>query len=502
MLWSITKIAIFLALCVGLALGAWQIMEMEGGVTIQFQGIELYLTPIKVVLALGVLIVALWLFLKLLSLLVAVLKFINGDDTALSRYFDRSRERKGFEALSQGMLALAAGEGRLALAKASKAEKYLHKPELTNLLTAQAAEMCGDRKTAETVYKRLLKDDSTRFVGVRGLLKHKLEDGDTDTARQLAEKALGLKPKHAETQDVLLRLQAEAEDWAGARKTLGTKLKYGSLPRDVHKRRDAVMALSEAKCILDDKNDIAAREAAIEANRKSPDLIPAAYFAARAYIEKGEKRSAARVLKKAWDAQPHPDLAAAFAEIEPSETPAARIKRFQKLIKTTPEHRESRLLMAELNIAAEDFPAARRALGPLAEKEPDARSLTIMAAIERGEGSSDTVVKAWLTRALGAPRGPAWVCDNCQNIHTEWVPICKNCHSFDTLSWRSPPDAAVKAATGVEMLPLIVGAIGDASSTPAPEDAATAEVIADAEIAASDVTPDTQSAADSGNRQG
>ena len=61
-----------------------------------------------------------WLVLKLIGLLVATLRFLNGDDTALSRYFSRRTERKGFEALADGMLALAAGEGREAMAKAAR----------------------------------------------------------------------------------------------------------------------------------------------------------------------------------------------------------------------------------------------------------------------------------------------------------------------------------------------------------------------------------------------
>ena len=164
-------------------------------------------------------------------------------------------------------------------------------------------------------------------------------------------------------QDTLLKLQAECKDWAGARKTLAAKLKHGAMPRDLHKRRDAVLALSEAKEVLDEGSDIKAREAAIEANRRSPDLIPAAVMAARGYIEKGKPRYAARLLKKAWGVRPHPDLAAAFAEIAPDETPAKRLKRFEELVQTNPGDRESKLLKAELHIAAEDFPrrAARSA---------------------------------------------------------------------------------------------------------------------------------------------
>ncbi len=485
MLWSIIKIFIFVALVVAAAFGAGYLLELDGGVRIQMAGLEFNLTPLMTVIALLVLVLAIWLILKLASLLIAVLKFINGDETALSRYFSRNRQEKGYKALSEGIMALASGEGDVAMAKAGKAEKYLRKPALTNLITAQAAEMKGDRRKAEEVYKRLLTNEKTRFVGVRGIMRQKLSDGDTETALKLAETAFALKPRHEEVQDTLLQLQARTEDWKGARETLRAKLKFGSLPRDVHKRRDAVLALSEARDVLDDGKDIEAREAAIEANRLSPDLVPAAVMAARGYIEQGKKRYAIRVVRKAWGVQPHPDLAAAFAGIEPDETAPQRIKRFAKLTSAQPDHRETKLLNAELQIAAEDFPAARRALGDLAETAPDARTLTIMAAIERGEGASDAVVKGWLARALSAPRGPQWVCDNCHHIHAQWAPACDNCQSFDTLSWTAPPEAAVTSATGVEMLPLIVGALEDQSEDDegdeGPDAAADADVV-DAEL--------------------
>lgn len=317
--------------------------------------------------------------------------------------------------------------------------------------------MTGDRRRAEQVYKDLVRDDRTRFVGVRGLLKQKLEDGDTDTALALAQKAFELKPRHSETQDVLLKLQAGRHDWTGARKTLGAKLRSGSLPRDVHKRRDAVLALGEARDIVDETKSVQARERAIEANRLSPDLIPAAVMAARGYIGNNQNRYATRTLKKAWNAQPHPDLAAAFADIVPDETPEQRLRRFTALTRIHSDHPETKMLLAELHIAAEDFPAARRALGDLATTHPTARSVTIMAAIERGEGADDAVVRGWLTRALSVPRGPQWVCDNCHAIHGEWTPICGNCGAFDTLSWTEPKDSVVSMPSRTEMLPLIVG---------------------------------------------
>lgn len=461
MIWSVTKIIIFIGIVVAASFGAVYLLELDAGLTLNTGTQEFVLTPIKSAIALVLLIISIWLLLKLASFLVALLRFINGDETAISRYFDRNRQEKGYRALSEGMMALASGEGDLALTKAGKAERYLRKPALTNLLTAQAAEMAGNRKKAEEVYKRLLNNEKTRFVGVRGIMKQKLSDGDTETALKLAKSAFALKPRHVETQDTLLQLQAKHEDWKGARETLRNKLKYGSMPRDLHKRRDAVLALTEAMAAREEDNEDEANTFAIEANRLSPDLIPAAAMAARAFIAQGNKRKAGAIVRKTWGVSPHPDLAAAFAEMEPNETPKARLKRFGKLFKLQPNHRESKLVEAELHISGEDFPAARRAVSKLVEEEPDARSLTIMAAVERGEGAPDAVVKGWLARALSAPRGPQWVCDVCQHIHAEWRAICENCGTFDSLSWRSPPAASVTTSTGVEMLPLIVGAIED-----------------------------------------
>ena len=464
MLWSLTKVVLFVVVIAALALGAGMLSETGEALRIIVAGWEFTIGPVQAVVLSLVLLVGVWLLLRVLGLVGAIFRFLNGDETAISRYFDRNRERKGYKALGEGMLALASGEARLALTRAQTAERLLGKPELTTLLVAQAAEAAGDRKRATEAYKALLKDDGTRFVGIRGLLQQKLADGDRDVALKLAEKAFELRPRHAETQDILLHLQSDAGDWSGARATLGAKLKAGTLPKDVYRRRDAVLALQQAKTVIDDDVSIEAREAAIEANRLSPDLIPAAAMAARGYLAKGDKKHATRVLKKAWEVLPHPDLAAAFAEIEPEEDPQARLKRFRTLTNAQPDHDETRMLLAELLVAAEDFPAARRALTDVPTRHPTQRSLAILAAIARGEGAEDSVVRDIVTRAIAAPRGPQWVCDKCQAIHDGWQPVCVNCGSFDTLSWREPPATAATSPALAELLPLI-----ESRPTPVPD---------------------------------
>jgi HemY protein len=463
MLWSLVKILLFVVLVAALTYGAGILMENGPGLRIAIAETEFVLGPLQSVIVAVLLVLAVWLLLKLAGLLVAVLRFLNGDETAISRYFDRSRERRGFQALADGMLALASGEPRLAMSNAAKAERYLRRPDLTNLLSAQAAEMAGDTPRATEIYKKLLKDDRTRFVGVHGLMQQKLAEGDTETAMKLAEKAFALKPRHVETQDRLLQLQANAEDWKGARQTLNAKLRHGNIPRDLHKRRDAVLALAEARDLLVDGETARAREMAIEANRLSPELVPAAVMAARALIEQDKPKQAAKAIRRAWEAHPHPELAASFAEIAPEETTDERLERFQALTSVRPDDPETRMLKAELCIAAEDFPEARKALGELAETDPTTRVLSLMAAVERGMGAEDSVVRGYLARALSAPRGPQWICEACGTVHEVWAPVCSHCHAFDTMSWKRPPAGQVALPGSSDMLPLLVGGSRPAS---------------------------------------
>lgn len=466
MLWSLIKITLFLGIALALAFGASYLLETPGEVRIAFGAREFYLSPIGAVIALVLIFVGCWLVMKLFGLATAIVAFLMGDETAISRFFTRNRERRGFDALSDGMVALAAGDPKTAMKKTARAEKLLERPDVTRLLNAQSAELAGDRPRATQYYKEMLADPRTRFVGVQGLMQQQLEEGDTYTALELAKKAFAIRPDNPQILRTLFDLQSQREDWAGARATLNATTQAKLLPRDVTIRRDAVLSLADARASLARGDTARGQEAALQANRLAPTLVPAAALAASVQVEKGAPRKATRILTATWSTSPHPDLAAAFAAIDPDETPAARRKRFAALVAAKPDDLESALLQAELALAAEDFPAARKALGSLAETNPTTRSLAIMAAIERGQGAPDEVVRGWLAKALNASRGPQWICGKCNHVHPAWVPICENCGAFDTLDWKTPTHSESASLSQSAMLPLIIGGAEPAAAAP------------------------------------
>ena len=93
MLWTLLKILVFVALVGALAFGAEFLIASSDYIRIVLLGTEYTLPPLIAVISLAVLLLGMWLLLKVAGLLVALLRFINGDETALSRDFDRNREK-------------------------------------------------------------------------------------------------------------------------------------------------------------------------------------------------------------------------------------------------------------------------------------------------------------------------------------------------------------------------------------------------------------------------
>ena len=81
--------------------------------------------------------------------------------------------------------------------------------------------------------------------------------------------------------------------------------------------------------------------------------------------------------------------------------------------------------------------AAREALGGMVGSQPSEGVCLLMAEIEEGEHGDQGRVRAWLARALGAPRDPAWIADG--RVFSEWAPISPVSGRVDAFEWKVPP---------------------------------------------------------------
>ena len=95
MIWSLARVLFFVAAVAALAFGLGLLIERGEGVRIAVAGWEFTLGPVVAAALLVALVVVVWLGLRLAGLAVATLRFLAGDETAVSRYFDRTRARRG-----------------------------------------------------------------------------------------------------------------------------------------------------------------------------------------------------------------------------------------------------------------------------------------------------------------------------------------------------------------------------------------------------------------------
>ncbi|HHK74973.1 MAG TPA: hypothetical protein ENJ57_07395, partial [Rhizobiales bacterium] len=368
------------------------------------------------------------------------------------------RQRKGFEALSRGLLAVSAGHGRQAEKLGAKARKLLPDEPLTLLLQAQSAELKGDTAGASNVYRSMLDREETQALGLHGLFLEARRVGDMQVAKVIAERAVRLEPDSPWGAPALMELQSAEGDWVAASQTLARQKQHHLVSRDEYKRQMAVLLTAQAM-EAEENNPEKALELALSAHKGANDLVPAAVIAGRLLAQKGRIAKAAKVLERTWKLAPHPDLAEVYAHLKLGDKPAARFKRIRFLTHRNKEHLESCVALARAAISARQWAAAREALDPF-RQAPTQRVCALMAEIEDGEFGDKGKVREWLSRALRAARDPVWIADG--RVSAKWAPVSPVTGKLDAFVWKAPLD---------ELPPSDQGGSGnlDDGGEPAPE---------------------------------
>ncbi len=168
----------------------------------------------------GVLIAVAALAALAVALVLRLISLILNSPGAFMRRRREQRRSAGYQALTRGMVAVAAGDPQEARRYARRAEALLAEPPLTLLLSAQAAQIGGDELAAKKFFTAMLDRPETEFLGLRGLLNQAMRDGDRGTARRLAERAVELRPNTAWALSSLFDLEVRDQRWEFARNVL------------------------------------------------------------------------------------------------------------------------------------------------------------------------------------------------------------------------------------------------------------------------------------------
>ena len=352
------------------------------------------------------------------------------------------RRERGYKALTQGMVAVAAGDAQEARRLAKKAEDLLAEPPLTMLLSAQAAQLSGDDEAAGKFFKSMSERKDTKYLGIHGMLNQAIQTGDKGVALELAEKAHDLKPKTDNVSRTLFELQVQSGSWSDADGTTRKAIKNKNIDDTIGRRRRAVIAYQLSLEASTGGKMSEALNLAKRANNLVDGFIPATMQMARLLQAAGKRRKAASVIEEMWVKNPHPQLAEVMEELSSGTGVQETMRTIEQLASYNKDHIESHLAIAKAALKAQMWLEARDHLNAtiLQQKtNPSARICRYMAELEEGEKSDIESSREWLKKAAMAEPDNAWNCDQCGQVTAEWEPLCKHCQGFDTLNWRTPP---------------------------------------------------------------
>ena len=442
------RIVLFLVVVGALSLGVAWLADRPGDVVVVWQGLRIETS----LLVLGAAVVAAT---AVLLLIWSLLRAIVRSPTALSRHLRHRRGVRAYEAISHGLIAVGSGDIGGAQKHSATVNRLAPGEPLALLLSAQSAQLAGDRDGADRAFRTMASRADTKPLGLHGLFVEAHRRNDPASARAYAEEAVRTAPTLHWANRAVLEARCKDGDWAGALALLESNAQ--SLAKEIYRRQRAVLLTARAHALEATDRD-SAKTLALEAQKLAPTLVPTAALAARLLAEGGQFRKARRAIERAWRANPHPELAQAYSELRSGESARDRLRRIEALARNVPGHIEGALAVARAALNAQEFAKARAALSPYLET-PTKRIALLMAELERLERNDVGRAREWLARAVNAAPDPAWTADG--HVSGRWLPASPVSGRLDALEWRVP-------LTGTVSTPVIEPEPPPTVAAPAP----------------------------------
>lgn len=421
------RIILFLLLIALGAAGAAWVAEQTGDFVLTWGNLRMNTTFPVFVLISGIVVVA-------AIMLWAVLRGLWRMPGHIRRGRRERRHARGRQAITQGLLAIGHGDSSAARMHAEVARRHAAHDPLALLLHAQSAQLDGDREGARRAFRAMAEREDTRLLGLRGLFIEAQRADDPVAAVMVAEEALKLQPSSSWASHAVLGFCCAKGDWTGALTILDNNQSAGLIDKATYRRQRGVLLTARALELQNVDRDMS-RESVMEAVKLAPTLVPAAVLASKYESEAHQVRRSMRLVETAWLAQPHPDLADAYAHVKLGDAARQRLVRVETLAAKAPGHIEGALAIARAAIDASEFAKARAALEPFVAA-PTQRVAMLMAEIERTEHGDSGRARAWTLRAVRALHDPAWTADG--YVSDRWRPVSPVTGRLDAFQWLTP----------------------------------------------------------------
>ena len=233
------RVIVFLAAAGFIALGVVWLADRPGQIAITWLGYRAdtsVMVAVIAIVAVALVAIILW----------SLARFLLRSPKLFSLAWRARKRRRGYDAVSRGLIAIGAGDARAAQRYAANAEKALPHEPLALLLRAQTAQLNGDRAGAEDAFRAMAERSDTRLLGLRGLYVEAQRRNDPLAARLAAEEAAKDAPALPWAGQAVLEFRCRAGDWEGALAILERHRGAGMIDRAAYRRQRAVLLTARA----------------------------------------------------------------------------------------------------------------------------------------------------------------------------------------------------------------------------------------------------------------
>ncbi|MBT5072281.1 MAG: tetratricopeptide repeat protein [Kordiimonadaceae bacterium] len=415
-------LAVFIALC-----AAW-ISSNPGQVLITWQGWEVrFSVTVFVFIAL--------LYAFVIWAILWLMKRLNIFAFLLSPKRLAAKRAKAESDLDQAWSEYALGDYKEALKLGLRAKAKLGEDHNVLRLLASATQKLPDEKNP--YMEKLAGSEKSAVWAKKQDLDQYLEQKRWAEAKKLVQKMILIHPKSHYLLELDFLLCARLGNWQEANTALQNAFKQKSaitLKNKKHYKAVIDYCLSLEEKAAGKKSETL--DLLKSSLKSEPSFSPAAIAAARCYLEQDDKKSAEKILTAIWKIAPNKELADIIIELYPLESSAETFRRIKKLCDSAVDFVESQHLLAKSAIAAEHWPEARSALELIINSNQASKATyQLFAHLEIKQKNDDVAANKYHALSVSADEDHSWKCESCYNVSAHYLPLCKKCSEFNTISW-------------------------------------------------------------------
>ena len=345
-------------------------------------------------------------------------------------------KEKGYNSFVSGMLALANKDFKNAILESNKVANYLDEStSLSLLLKSEIFKVDKQYLKLNDVYEEMIKNESTKNLGYRGLMEQYLRSQDYHHAFIYAEKLFNRNPYVEKIYETLISILIKTNNWQQLITISDKALSKKIIDRNVldMNKSIAYYEIAKIKQYSDSNESMNLIKKSLKLRKKFPPYIK---LYLELLIQNKENNLAKKQFRKFWSEIPHPE----FKDIINSLSDNLKIQKsdlVKFLISSNLDNHNSRIFLLENLILEKKWDEARSVIKNLIDANPTKIICLLMAKIEEGDTGDVQKSNAWIMRSKQGLEEKMWICILSKKSQNKWSSISDNGY-FNSLEWKQP----------------------------------------------------------------